>query len=381
MKSWQPKKVEERQQEIWQIHLQNRNLISLSFVFLADSWCCWVGDRQKNVLWSYSGPRWDLSKMKSHKLKSTTDCYESSQYLLWLFSQLLLELHSMIFQPLDSNESVSTAEEKNRNHRLRDSSELGLNIGTGPDVNPNVTFDPWLFNEDVSPTVTYMSLHVICQRCAGWTGDNRGLTLGHNVFKLILSLSLRRRKKISLRSRYFILENRRPHTHWAPSGLLSFTFVPKRFLQILFRVIRQLGRSQRKQETFTWVIIGVFACLSGERPVLTSDQDQRADDERISQPLPGNGVPCVDKHGFLVAHLCWSRHCHAVMPSHLPVASSLCWVTYFPLTAAICNKTQQRLWRVVTTTKYCRQLGGKGEGVVKVTRLGWLRWGSKFFFF
>lgn len=31
------------------------------------------------------------------------------------------------------------------------------------------------------------------------------------------------------------------------------------------------------------------------------------------------------------------------------------------------------------TTKYCRQLGGKGEGVVKVTRLGWLRWGSKFF--
>lgn len=150
--------------------------------------------------------------MKSHKLKSTTDSYESSQYLLWLFSQLLLELHSMIFQPLDSNESVSTAEEKNRNHRLRDSSELGLNIGTGPKVNLDATFDPWLFNEDVRPTVTYMSLHVICQRCAGWRGDNRGLTLSHNVFKLILSLSLCRRKKISLRSRYFILENRRPHT-------------------------------------------------------------------------------------------------------------------------------------------------------------------------
>lgn len=31
------------------------------------------------------------------------------------------------------------------------------------------------------------------------------------------------------------------------------------------------------------------------------------------------------------------------------------------------------------TTKYCRWLGGKGEGVVKVTRLGWLRSGAKVF--
>lgn len=80
--------------------------------------------------------------MKSHQLKSPSDSYESSLYLLRLFLQLLLELHSVIFQPLDSDESVSKAEEKNRNHRARDSSELGLNIVTGPDVNPDPTFDP-----------------------------------------------------------------------------------------------------------------------------------------------------------------------------------------------------------------------------------------------
>lgn len=120
--------------------------IETSFLFHLSSWLILAAAGQvtdkETVLWSYSEPRWDLSKMKSHNVKSTTDSYESSQYLLWLFSQLLLELHSVIFQPLDSNESVSTAEEKNRTHRLRDNSELGLNIGTGPEVHPDVTFDP-----------------------------------------------------------------------------------------------------------------------------------------------------------------------------------------------------------------------------------------------
>lgn len=45
--------------------------------------------------------------------------------------------------------------------------------------------------------------------------------------------------------------------------------------------------------------------------------------------------------------------------SHLPVASSLCWVTDFPLTAAICSKTQWRLWRVGMATKHWNCLRGK----------------------
>lgn len=38
--------------------------------------------------------------------------------------------------------------------------------------------------------------------------------------------------------------------------------------------------------------------------------------------------------------------------SHLPVASSPCWVTDFPLTAAICSKTQRRLRTVGMATKH-----------------------------
>lgn len=99
--------------------------------------------------------------MKSHQPKSPTDSYESSLYLLWLFLQLLLELHSVIFQTLDSNESVSKAEEKNRNHRARDGSELGLDIvkrGQLLTLTRPLTRDALVtegaFNEDVRPTVT-----------------------------------------------------------------------------------------------------------------------------------------------------------------------------------------------------------------------------------
>lgn len=73
--------------------------------------------------------------------------------------------------------------------------------------------------------------------------------------------------------------------------------------------------------------------------------------------LPGSGVPCVGKHGFLVAHLRWSPHPATL--SHLPVASSPCWVTDFPSTAAICNKTQRGLWRVGMVTKYSDCSRGK----------------------
>lgn len=179
----------------------------------------------------------------------TADSRESS---VALFSQLLLEVHSMIFQPLDCDESVSNADEKNRNHPMNHISEPEINIVRVPDFSPGVTFDPWHLKWLEQPLTrtrgqlsrTALSLRVICQQCVGCRSYNRGLTLHYNVIKLILSLSLCKRKKISPHSRYFILGSHRPHTHWAlcaemyfvkgcPSGFLSFTYVEKPFLQIL----------------------------------------------------------------------------------------------------------------------------------------------------